>query len=172
MTNPLPYNFTFKAIDANSLMLSGYASVFSNVDMHNDIIMPGAFQDSIAKHLSNKSSIKVLWQHNPNAPIGVIKQIYEDAYGVFVQAEIICETIKGREAIALIKQKALDSFSIGFNVKRFDFNSAGQRQILIADLWEISVVTFPANIDAKITNCKTSFIDKDILKKAKSTFIY
>jgi HK97 family phage prohead protease len=142
------HTINFKSVN-DELKLSGYASVFSKVDRHNDIIIKGAFLKSISKHY-NGQQVKLLWQHDHTKPIGLINDLFEDETGLYVKASVSNSIIQGREAINLIKQKAIDSLSIGFNIDRSLINKHGQREILEISLWEVSVVTFPANSDAKI----------------------
>ncbi len=166
-------SFLFKSIGTNHLQLSGYASVFGNLDHQGDIICHGAFAQSVSKHTSGQFSIKFLWQHDHKKPIGVINTIYEDQKGLFVQAQINGSVNAGQEAIELIKQKAIDSFSIGFNVSKSNLNQKGERQITECQLWEISVVTFPANCQAKMSGYKSDSIKlaNIITNKAKTIFI-
>jgi len=127
----------------------GYASIFNELDYDGDIILPGAFRESL---LLNKS-IKLLWQHNPEEPIGSFIDVFENTNGLYVKAELILAVSKGKEAYALMKAGALDSMSIGYRVDDF-FYAKGFRYIKKLSLWEISLVTFPANERAKITDCK------------------
>ncbi len=139
-----------KSATNDHVSLSGYASVFNNVDSHNDIMMPGAF----TSNLSSQKTVKFLWQHDPTKPIGIVTTMHEDGYGLYAEVTINSSTQQGREAIALVKQGAIDGLSIGFNVKDFEYNNAGLREIKSADLWEISLVTFPSNHEAQVTRIK------------------
>ena len=60
-----------------------------------------------------------------------------------------------QEAYELMKVGAIKGLSIGFNptVKEYDDNKK-VRYIKEVDLWEISLVTFPANTRAKVTVVK------------------
>ncbi len=129
--------------------IGGYASVFGVVDSHGDIVIKGAF--SSAKSLQK---VKFLWQHDSTKPIGVITSMVEDEYGLYIEANINSSIQQGQEAIALLKQGALSSFSIGFTVSHSSNNSDGYREITSADLWEVSIVTFPANSHAQIHHIK------------------
>jgi phage head maturation protease len=51
----------------------GYASVAGNVDSYGDRVEPGAFGESLAKHQREGTKPLLLWQHNPDEPIGVGK---------------------------------------------------------------------------------------------------
>jgi HK97 family phage prohead protease len=118
--------------------------------------MPGAFHNSILHHLLSKS-IKLLWQHHPDEPIGTISNIKEDAHGLFIEAKLIFAIQKAKEAYELIKAGALCSLSIGYNVvkERADYEK-NQRILEEIDLWEISIVTFPANSLARIESVKSA----------------
>lgn len=140
--------------DAHHYSLGGYASVFNVVDSYGDIVLPGAFDCSVKKHLQDPY-VKFLWQHNPAEPIGVIEEIDQDSYGLKVKAILNQEINKGRESLSLLKQKALKGLSIGFYISDFVYNDEGQRLIRKAELIEVSLVTFPANEMAGISNIST-----------------
>jgi len=143
------HTLELKSYSNKEIKISGYASVFGQADYHNDIISSGAFADSIVRHYQG-FTIKLLWQHDHAKPIGVINNLKEDHKGLLVEASINKDVSQADEIVSLIRQGAIDSFSIGFNIEKSKMNEAGQREILKADLWEVSLVTFPANRDSKI----------------------
>lgn len=150
-----------KSATKDYVTIGGYASVFGVVDSHNDIIMRGAFSSS-----KSLQKVKFLWQHDSTKPIGVITSIVEDEYGLYIEANINSAIQQGQEAIALLKQGAVSSFSIGFTVGNSHNNSDGHREITSADLWEVSIVTFPANDHAQIFQIKERFTeDLEILNR-------
>ena len=59
----------------------GYASVFGNKDLGNDVIKKGAFTNSV-KYKKPKQ-IKLLYQHKTDEPIGVIDKMVEDQRSAF-----------------------------------------------------------------------------------------
>jgi len=138
-----------KSSTDDHVSVSGYASVFDLVDSHNDVIVKGAF----AKTKSSRN-IKFLWQHDRTQPIGVINMFHEDEHGLYVEATINTQTQQGKEAIALVKQGAINGLSIGFNILKADYNKDGKREITLVDLWEISLVTFPSNDQAQLSHVK------------------
>ena len=129
------------------LSITGYASVFGVVDSYCDIINKGAFSNIASKE------IPLLWQHDTKEPIGVIKYMQEDDRGLHINAEINLLVQKGAEAASLIKQNAITGLSIGFTIKDYE-QSYQQRIIKQVNLLEVSVVTFPANEEAKIHETK------------------
>jgi HK97 family phage major capsid protein len=128
--------------------VKGYASVFNVIDNYNDIILPGAFKQI----LDAPEKIKFLWQHDHKNPIGKIKRLYEDQKGLFMEALIDMRLMQGKDAALLIKEGAIDGLSIGFTISKFKFSKDNIREIEDLKLWEISIVTFPANSMANITN--------------------
>ena len=99
----------------------------------------------------------MLWQHDARAPIGVWDDIRETAAGLEVKGRLVLQVQRAREALALLKAGAVDALSIGFSVMRggaeFD-RERGLRRIKAVELWEISVVTFPANPKARVDRIK------------------
>lgn len=130
--------------------IEGYGSIFNNVDLHGDVILNGAFSES----LSTNSKIKLLWQHDPNSPIGIISEIEETDVGLYIKAVLNLEIPKAKEAYLMIKSGIIDGLSIGFEAEECSVVN-DVRYIEKAKLWEVSIVTFPANQEALITDCKS-----------------
>ncbi|AIL64505.1 phage prohead protease, HK97 family [Rickettsiales bacterium Ac37b] len=142
-------------------IISGYASVFSVQDKQNDCICYGAFKESIQNHYNN-NQIKLLWQHQQDKPIGIFNLIAEDKYGLYIEAKLLLKIQKAREAYDLLKSGAINGLSIGYTPVEYEFDKSSKTRILTKiNLWEISLVTFPANIHAGITNLKNYEINCD-----------
>ncbi|MFD1197646.1 HK97 family phage prohead protease [Brucella gallinifaecis] len=132
---------------------SGYASVFGLADLGNDVIEKGAFARSLASRKT--SGVRMLWQHDAAEPIGVWSDIREDQRGLYVEGRLAKGVARAREALELMRAGGLDGLSIGFRtVKARKDARTGLRHIIEADLWEISVVTFPMLPQARINNLK------------------
>jgi HK97 family phage prohead protease len=131
----------------------GYASLFGKVDMARDAVEAGAFTRSLKKR--GPESVRMLFQHDPNQPIGRWTQIREDARGLFVRGRLTPGVARAQEVLRLMRAGALDGLSIGFRTVRAKKDiGTGIRRILEADLWEISVVTFPMLPEARIDRVK------------------
>ena len=134
---------------------SGYASLFGKEDLGRDVVMPGAFAASLKAR--GVAGIRMLFQHDPAAPIGVWQDIREDGRGLFVRGRLTPEVAKAREVLALMRAGGLDGLSIGFRtVKARKDARSGLRRLLEVDLWEISVVTFPMLPTARISAVKAA----------------
>jgi HK97 family phage prohead protease len=133
----------------------GYASVFNNKDLGNDVIRRGAFLESISER--SPKGIKLLYQHKSDEPIGVIDSLEEDSKGLKIKGRLAMGTQKGKEVFELMKMGALDSMSIGYRLKPdgYKYDPKDKRRIIKSvDLMEISLVTFPMNPKAKVTKVK------------------
>jgi HK97 family phage prohead protease len=140
----------------------GYASLFGEADLNRDIVAPGAFLRSLARR--GAAGIRMLFQHDPAAPIGVWEEVREDARGLFVRGRLMTEVAKGREVLALMRAGAVDGLSIGFRTIRGRTDAkTGVRRLLEVDLWEVSVVTFPMLPAARITRVKAAADARGVL---------
>lgn len=139
--------------------IEGYGSVYNVIDKYNDTIAPGAFQQSLAAHKSAGTLPAMLWQHNSAQPCGVWLEMVEDEKGLRLKGQLALDTVLGKEAHALIKMGALNGLSIGFICRKWIYDDETDlRTLLEIDLWEVSLVTFPANSKARVTNIKSADI--------------
>ncbi len=134
----------------SGIEISGYASLFGKTDQGGDVVDAGAYGASLARLASKGNSVKMLWQHDPNQPIGVWDEVHEDATGLWVKGRILTDVEKGREAAALIEAGAIDGLSIGYRTVRATKNDTGGRLLSELELWEVSLVTFPMLPDARV----------------------
>ncbi len=137
-------------IDAEG-RFEGYASVFGKVDGGGDIVMPGAFRDSLKMRGTDR--VRLLFQHDPKEPVGLWDAIAEDHIGLKVSGRLLEGVPRAASLRALIAQHAIDGLSIGFRAMRATREKAsGTRRLWAVDLWEISIVTFPMMEAARITS--------------------
>lgn len=134
---------------------SGYASLFGEVDLGRDRVEPGAFAKSIGRR--GVDGIRMLYQHDPMQPIGRWTEIREDGRGLFVRGRLTKSAVRAGEVLELMRGGALDGLSIGFKTVRSATDAkTGVRRIIEADLWEISVVTFPMLPGARVNTVKAA----------------
>ena len=137
--------------------IEGYGSVFDVVDSYEDSIAKGAFEKSIAEHKSAGTMPAMLWQHRSDQPIGIWTEMSEDEKGLTLKGRLALDTEKGKEAHALLKMGALNGLSIGFVSKQWAYDRETEiRTLTEIEIWECSVVTFPANSKARITGVKST----------------
>ncbi len=156
------------AIKANDVSedgeFKGHAAVFGNVDQGGDMIIEGAF----ANTLRSNRKVRVLWNHSSADPIGHPVQMQEDNVGLFVRGKLNQEVQRGREARALLKSGDIDGMSIGFQVAKngaeFD-EDTGIFKLKELKLREFSIVTFPMNELAITTGIKSERAAIDSVRK-------
>ena len=131
---------------------SGYASTYGNVDLGGDVVMRGAFADS----LKQRPKPKFLWQHDMHEPIGAVQSLTSDANGLKGTWRI-SKTARGADAYELLKDGAIDSLSIGYVPTDVEFDDNGVRLLKAVDLLEVSLVSLPMNEKALVTSVKSAF---------------
>jgi len=138
----------------------GYGSVFGNEDSYGDTVVKGAFEETLATHKAEKTMPAMLYQHDASEPVGVWSEMSEDKDGLVCKGQLLLETQRGKEVHAMLKAGAIRGLSIGFIAKEWirtdDEDDYWKRTVTKIDLWEVSVVTFPANRDATITAVKSN----------------
>lgn len=144
----------------------GYASTFYLIDSYGTAVAPGAFTKTLQER---GDRLLVLWQHNPDWPIG--KSIAHEQDGIGLNARgRVSETGYGRDAMALLRDEVPLGLSIGFRTIRErpateqdplrfgpDTPEWIKRDPTLAwvieeiKLYEYSLVSFPANSEAMPT---------------------
>lgn len=140
-----------KAFDeGETRVIEGYGSIFNNIDSASDIVLQGAFAKSIKKRKP-----KMLWQHKSDMVIGIWDSVKETPEGLYLKGRIL-DTQAGNDAYILAKAGALDGLSVGYTTRQYEIDSkANVRKLKEVELHEVSLVTFPANEKATITNVKS-----------------
>lgn len=155
-TKHLDCRFEVKAVGDDGV-IEGYGSVFDVRDSYSDIVVKGAFAASIKSHRENKSMPAMLWQHDTSTILGVWTEMSEDTNGLKLKGKLALDTVKGKEAHTLLKMGALNGLSIGFMTKQSEYDEKSQiRKLTEVEIWETSIVTFPANTSARVTHVKSA----------------
>lgn len=156
-----PYSFETARTDfelkflAETGVFEGYAAVFGVTDKVSDRIAPGAFAASIESCRAEGRLPPLLWQHDPKEPIGVWREMREDAHGLHVKGELfVADIARAREAYKLLRENVVTGLSIGYRAK--EAHREGATRVLTGiELLEISMVTFPANDFARVRRVKS-----------------
>lgn len=136
---------------------SGYASTYGNVDEGGDVVVRGAFADS----LKARPKPKLLWQHDMREPIGVPAQLTSDEHGLKGTWRL-SKTARGSDAYELLKDGAIDSLSIGYIPSQAEYRDDGVRLLKSVDLLEVSLVSLPMNEQALVTTVKAAFAHRPL----------
>jgi HK97 family phage prohead protease len=130
--------------------IEGYASLFGAVDQARDMVMPGAFRDTLQARGLRK--IPMLFQHEP---VGIWLELVEDFRGLRARGRLIPDVRRARELLALLREGAIDGLSIGYRTVRGVIEPRSRvRKLYQLDLWEISIVTFPLLDGARVAAVK------------------
>lgn len=132
----------------------GHGSVFKNVDLGGDIVLPGAFKRSLKQHTDAGSLPQMFWMHDPSRVPGKWLDMREDKKGLSVRG-VLAETDLGNEIHTLLKMEAVRGLSIGYVTRDQDYDKEGHRIIKDADLWEVSIVSLPMNPLAQVAHVKS-----------------
>ena len=139
-------------IDADGTV-EGYASLFGEIDQARDMVMRGAFADTL--RLRGVNRIPMLFQHDPAEPVGVWLELREDHRGLYARGRLIPEVTRGRELLSLLRAGAINGLSIGFRTVQGRIDPRTRvRRLHAVDLWEISIVTFPLLSGARVRAVK------------------
>lgn len=156
--------------DADKMRFEGYLARFDNVDSYGDVIQKGAFVNTLNKAKKEGRVLPVLKQHGTmggfsgdDTPIGYFEDAYEDSKGLYVKG-VLFSTTEGKNMYALLKEAPLGTMgmSIGYRVvgkktaSEEEYRKTGVVQYLTEiDLREGSIVTFPANDQARVEDVKS-----------------
>lgn len=140
----------------------GYAAVFNNVDLGDDVILPGAFTKV---KTTRAGRLKLALFHDLTRLVGSA-DFTQDSHGLYIKGKVNLAVSYARDAYELMKEGTLDSMSIGFNTILAAYEEREGRSIRIikqAELWEASLVPFGMNPEAQVTDVKS---DIRIFEKA------
>lgn len=143
---------------------AGYLSVFGNMDSYRDIVMPGAFSQTLKDWAAQEALPPVLWQHDSAQPLGPYTKMEEDDKGLYVEGQLLVDEIpQAAAAAALLRSKTIRGQSIGYSVKVEQFDSdLNVLKLMQVKLYEGSIVTFPANTEASVTDIKRAIARGDL----------
>lgn len=132
----------------DTLPIEGWAAIYEEVDLNGDVVAPGAFRKSLAK--TGSLAVKLLYQHAAEQPVGRWLRFEERQKGLYACGELFLATQTAREVAELVRATIIDGLSIGFRTVRSQ-KSNGARRITEAELWEVSIVTFPMAPKARLS---------------------
>lgn len=135
--------------------ITGYGSVFGVEDSYGDVVAPGAFKESIAEIARKGRKLPLLWQHRSSDPIGVWDVLEEDKRGLRMEGILLKGVQQAEEARIRAKAGAVTGLSIGYYTRASSRDEkTGILTLTKLDLVETSLVTFPANDDARVDAVK------------------
>jgi hypothetical protein len=76
--------------------VEGYASLFGEIDQARDMVLRGAFADTLAKRGVRR--VPMLFQHDPSEPVGIWLTLREDHRGLYARGRLIPAPAGGRSS--------------------------------------------------------------------------
>lgn len=158
-----------KSLNEDSGAFSGYGAVFNNIDHDGDIIRKGAFSDTLQSWEEKSALPALLWMHDLSQPLGTYTDMREDSKGLYVEGQLLInDDPLAKKAFAHMKAGSVSGLSVGFQTKDYEFDHSNNTRIIKAvDLFEISLVSLPANDETRITNIKRMFATGEIPSKVQ-----
>lgn len=156
------FDFKIKSVKESG-KFEGYGSVFGTIDSYREVVAPGAFAESLETIKNEDRRVPVLWQHYFDEPIGVYEGdlgggigLAEDEKGLACQGTLLVDDDPlAARAYAHLKKKSISGLSIGYYVLADTWDEKNRiRTLTKLELREISLVTFPANDDARISEVR------------------
>lgn len=165
-----------KAIDAaGEGRFTGYASVFGNIDLAGDMVIPGAFEESLKDFSPDGAGIPLLWRHRTDDPfmnLGATVGAKEDEHGLWVDCQIDLETANGKQSHKLLKQKRVGQMSFAYDVlegawvDRKPEEGGSYYELRKLAIREVSIVQFGANGETAILTVKAAVDSRNASVKA------
>ena len=139
-----------------------YASVFGNEDSYGDVVVKGAFENTLSDWKESGNVIPVLYGHDfrdPFSNIGFVKEAVEDEHGLKVHAKLDLDNPKAAQVYRLMKERRLNQMSFAFDVVNGGFETIDEREVYEireAKLYEVSVVPIGANQETEVLAVKSA----------------
>ena len=180
MAEHLYKSFELKANEAGSI--SGFFSTYDKEpDSYGDIIDPGAFTETLKKREESGHPFPLCWNHDFSAVIGAVDSVKDTEKGPFIEAHFL-DTQLAQDVRKMLQSGAVYQFSFAYDVlgnraPTQEEQEKGVTNVLTkVDVFEISVVTVPANQNAVATEVKSGRRNnksdeatiKEIIKLAQS----
>lgn len=146
----------------------GYASVFGNKDSYGDVVLAGAFANTLAEWERKGVPIPLLWGHNtadPDFNLGELVTAEEDDHGLKVHGKLDMESPKSAQTYRLLKSGRVNQMSFAYRVVDGAYvqpEGEGKTwrdafyELRELELYEVSIVPIGANSATEILAVKSA----------------
>jgi HK97 family phage prohead protease len=154
-----------KAVDDGAEgRFTAYASVFDNIDSYGDMVIAGAFADSLAEYAAAGAPIPLYWRHRMDDPFMNLGEAtgVEDDHGLLVDCQLDLETAAGKQTHKLLKSKRVRQMSFAYDVlegawvDRKAEDGGSYYELRKLRLHEVSIVPVGANQETEILAVKAA----------------
>jgi HK97 family phage prohead protease len=140
--------------DAGPGSFMGYASRWDERDSYGDIVVRGAYTDTLPQFIARGF---IAWGHDWTTPVATIREAGEDDQGLLLTADFHSDDVSQRARQITMERLARGKFmglSIGYTTQADEQTEAG-RLLKKVELFETSLVTVPALASAGVTSAKS-----------------
>lgn len=155
-------SFELKAKEDETGMIAGFFSTYDEEpDSYGDIIRPGAFTETIKKRQESGHPFPLCFNHDFSKVIGAVEKIEDTEKGPYIEAKFL-DTDLAQDVRKMLKSGAIYQFSFAYDVLGWEEPNEEQRKkgiwniLTKLEVFEISVVTVPANQNAVATEVKSA----------------
>lgn len=164
-----------KAIDLDAGQFEGYAAIFGNKDSYGDIIVAGAFAETLAEDYgADGKGVPTYWCHDFKDPFKNIGQTIwakEDQRGLRVRVQLDLDTQNAKQTLKLLKEGRVNQMSFGYTVLEGAFVESEEHgfyyELRKLKLHEVSVVPIGANQETEILAAKSNDVDESAAQFAE-----
>lgn len=141
---------------------TAYASVFDVVDSVGDVVVKGAFTDTLAAWASSGAVVPLLWGHNlddPDYNVGHLIDAAEDDHGLLVSGQLDLDAPKARQVYRLLKGRRVNQMSFAYDIdasRPVTVDGAKATALQKLRLHEVSIVPLGANSHTEVLTVKSS----------------
>ena len=155
---------SFKATDEAQGIFEALVAVFNNVDRIGDMIIPGAFTDTLAQWEAKGAPIPVIYSHewdNLDAHIGEVLEAKEVEEGLYVKGQIDLEEAFAKRVFKKMQRGTLRQFSFAYDVQESAQVDRGEKEspryineLRKLDLLEVGPCLVGMNPDTQLLDLK------------------
>lgn len=139
-------------------------SVFGNKDWYGDVVVPGAFTDTLATWKASGDPIPVVWSHmyqDPDMHVGVVLEAEERAEGLWVKGllDIDDDALKAKQVYRLLKGRRVTQFSFSYDVEESGWAKQNGEEIYElrkVKLYEVGPTLIGANQETELLGVKSA----------------
>lgn len=151
--------------DDGSGRFQAYVSVFDVVDSYGDMVVKGAFLESLASYGAKGEGIPIYWRHRMDDPwlnLGATLEAKEDDHGLWIEGELDLEEGAAARVYKLLKKKRVRQMSFAYDtheearVERKPEDGGSYWELRKLHIHEVSVVPVGANQETEILAVKAA----------------
>jgi HK97 family phage prohead protease len=140
--------------------LEGYAAVYENLDLQNEIIARGCFSDSVKAEVPS-GSVKLMVRHfrdggDVSDCIGTVRRAADHPYGLWIHG-VFSRVQLAQDTRVKVLEGHVRGLSVGFTPQTWELRSVGGRRVRVhtkGKLAEVTVTVRSANPKAQISSAK------------------